>query len=143
MLNLFRYDNGRGVGMPGLLGWDPFRLMNDLVGPAPTWVAPVGYVEDDDGLTITFDVPGVDAKDLDITYRADGLVVSGKREGRGEFTHTLRVPDTLDVESASAELKNGVLSIRFGKRPETKPRKIAIQAGDPERALESGDKDAA
>lgn len=120
------------------LGWNPFRLMDDLVstfGAPATWVAPIGYDEHDDALTITIDVPGVDAKDLDITFEGDQLVVSGKREGRGELRHVVRLPDTIDPESVGAELKNGVLAIHAAKRPETRRRKIEIRT---DRALAAG-----
>lgn len=130
-MDIVRYQNGRG-GMPTLMGRDPFRLLSDLIAPvtgAASWVAPLAYHEDEDGFTVTVDVPGVAEQDLDVTVSAAGLSVSGKREGRGEFHHELRLPESVDPQQTEARLDSGVLTIRLGRRPETKPRKIAIQGG--------------
>jgi HSP20 family molecular chaperone IbpA len=124
--------NGRHLG-PLL---DPMRLFDDLVTWRPA-VAPLSALSDpafspplcvestEDGMTVTVDMPGVDAADLDLTYDAGQLTITGKR---GERTRTYRVTldDTLDPATIDAALDRGVLTLRARKRPESKPRKILV-----------------
>jgi HSP20 family protein len=88
------------------------------------------------------DVPGVKQDDLEVTVENHVLSVKGARKfeagqdeqvmlGRpyGAFTRSFTLPDYLDDANLSADLSDGVLTIRIPKHAKAKPRKIAIGGG--------------
>ncbi len=103
---------------------------------------PVDIVENDDGFVITCDLPGVDQKNLDVSITDNILTIHGEKKGEkssgkeetayrreiwsGSFQRTLSLPATADPDAVGAEMKNGVLTIRIGKREEARPRRITV-----------------
>jgi HSP20 family protein len=53
----------------------------------------------------------------------------------GSFTRAYTLPESLDEHQLSAELADGVLTIRIPKLPEAQPRKIQISAGSTPKQL--------
>lgn len=45
----------------------------------------------------------------------------------GPFVRIFKLPTSMDQDKASANLKNGLLTISFPKRDEAKPRRIVIE----------------
>lgn len=123
----------RGVET-GILGGDGARQR--LV----TWPA-ANLFDDGDAFVVQAMVPGVDRKDIDINVNQDSLTLSGERKAeapegyavhrreRGglRFSRSFTVPSKLDPNQAEATLKNGILTVRLGKAPEAKPRKIDVK----------------
>jgi HSP20 family molecular chaperone IbpA len=105
--------------LSNLLGYDP------LVGNM--WQ---GYgmevTRTEDGYTVEIPVPGYKPGEIDVTFQDDMLVVSGRSERRN-FTRSLVLPDEIDPSDISASVAHGMLTLRLGRRPETKPRRIAVQ----------------
>jgi HSP20 family protein len=102
----------------------------------------VDVFEDTEGVTFKFDLPEVDAKDVDVRLEDGTLTVRGerkleredRREGYhriersyGMFARSFTLPATLEADRASAEQKNGVLRIFVPKRAEAKPKSITIK----------------
>jgi HSP20 family protein len=144
MTNMISFSNGR-IGMPSLLGWDPARLFDELLnwnpmGGETIWsAAPVHVRTDDDRVTVTVDMPGVDHDDLDLTYEAGTLTISGKR-GERQYRYAVQLGNEYDAGSIEADLDKGVLTVTAAKRPEAKPKKIALNSGGKsQKSLESGD----
>ena len=54
----------------------------------------------------------------------------------GAFSRSLTLPDGIDAESIAARFVNGVLEVRIPKPEERKPRRVAIQVGDAQKAIE-------
>lgn len=81
----------------------------------------------DDGVTITIDMPGVDASDLDLTFEAATLAIAGKR-GERTSSYSVALDATIDPTTIDAKLDKGVLVLQALKRPEAKPRKIVVNA---------------
>ena len=90
-------------------------------------------------IVFTADVPGIDQNDLEITLDDGVLTIKGQRryEGNGKdkvwlgrsygsFSRSFTLPETVDPEQLSADLANGVLTIRVAQQPKPKPRKITI-----------------
>ncbi|MEM8912751.1 MAG: Hsp20/alpha crystallin family protein, partial [Planctomycetota bacterium] len=48
----------------------------------------------------------------------------------GDLTRRVRLPDTIDPESITAEYANGVLHVAMTKRPEVMPRKVEVRTAD-------------
>ena len=142
MNTLNPYSNGRRVGT--LLHWDPLRLFDDLMSWEPAgsqtmWTAysPARVQTDEDGATITVDMPGVDADDVEITYADGRLAIAGKR-GEQTYRYAVALGDAIDPDHIEADLDKGVLTVRAPKKPEAKPRKIQLKAGSA-KSLRSGD----
>ena len=48
----------------------------------------------------------------------------------GSFTRSFTLPEGIDADHVDADLRDGVMTIRVPKLPETQPRKIALRAGE-------------
>ena len=95
--------------------------------------------EGDEELLVYGDLPGVTAEDLDIRFENRELTIHGAVKPRhqgemlygeyevGDFHRTFTVGETIDAEKISAELHNGVLTLRLPKSEKIKPRRIAVQ----------------
>ena len=139
-----------------LLGWDPF-FQTDWPAralPVPSAFAPhFNVVERNDGYFITADVPGVREEDIDVTVQDNYLVISGSRNAEerkegdnfyvyerryGNFSRAFALPENADPGSVDADLKDGVLEVKVGKRESARPRKIPL--GQRVREKLTGDK---
>ena len=108
----------------------------------PALVPPVDVVEDEKGITLSADLPGVPKETLSVHVDGDTLVIEGamglEMPREMEATHVeVSVPRyrrvftlsrELDPERLTAGLKNGVLRVRIEKAAHAVPRRIAIQA---------------
>jgi HSP20 family protein len=134
--------------------WDPFRELDDLyermnhlwetgVGTerADRWVPLADIEETDDAYVIEMELPGVKDDDVDIEVNGRELTVSGeikekertgilRRRTRkvGEFHYAVTLPMEIDEENVSADLDNGVLTIRVPKSQRGRSRRIAVNS---------------
>ena len=89
---------------------------------------------------ITVDVPGVDKKNIDISFNDDVLTVNVKYEKKNEknnytvkerfYSNTSRsfYLENANPEAIKAKLENGVLNIKVAKMPKVETKKlIAIE----------------
>jgi len=105
------------------------------------WTPAVDIKEEDNQFVLFVDVPGVEAKDIDITTEKGVLTIKGQRyaetqeerEGykriertRGSFQRNFTLPDTADTDRISAKNKNGVLEVVIPKHEQVQPRKITV-----------------
>lgn len=102
----------------------------------------VDVIEDDAGITLLADVPGVPKDQLDLRIEGDTLTFEGAiaplTPGQLEAVHAeVRVPRyrraftlsrELDASQVSANLKDGVLTLRIPKQAHAQPRRITVQA---------------
>lgn len=106
-------------------------------------LAPMSLWEDDRSIYIEMDVPGLAIEDLDVSIEKGKLRISGERRATdrpngafheersfGQFERYVALSDWVDPNSIDASLKNGILCIRFAKRPEQQRHKVTITAGD-------------
>lgn len=143
--------------MAMLTRWDPMRdlarlqdEMNRLfedrtafkAGESVGWTPLADIYEDDDALTLRFELAGVDPAHVDIRFENGVLTLRGERKmeaeekqenyhrvelSYGTFTRSFTLPATVDAEKIKAESKNGILTVVLPKRPETKPRAIQVK----------------
>jgi HSP20 family protein len=150
MANLIRGNRGGSVQRDPfslareLLGWDPYYRVD---WPARDQAATGNFaphfnvIERGDSYFITADLPGVRDEDVDVTVQDSYLVVSGSRSAEerkegdnyylyerryGNFSRAFALPENADPDSVEAELKNGVLELKIGKRESARPRKIPL-----------------
>lgn len=105
----------------------------------------VDVVESDGGYRITAELPGLDAKDVDISVSGDLLTVRGeKSETReetdkgthvserryGSFQRAFSLPDSVDRDRIEAAFEKGVLTIKLPKSEAARAveKKIEIKA---------------
>ena len=107
------------------------------------WIPPVDIKEEQDHFVLYADIPGVNAKEIEITMENGALTIRGERsaatketrEGykrlerpRGTFYRRFSLPDTVDVEKITAKGQEGVLEVVIPKQERTQPRTIAVEA---------------
>jgi HSP20 family protein len=108
-----------------------------------TFSPAVDISETPDSYRVVCDLPGMDMEDIEISISSNVLTLKGEkkaaqkqnsdqlyREGTsvGKFQRTLQLPLAVDVDKASAVLKNGVLTIQLPKHEDVRPRQIAVKA---------------
>ncbi len=113
-------------------------------GSTGTWVPPLDVYESGDKYVVAVELPGIDPADVEVSVEDSTLTVKGQRDffykdatddsfrrierRYGQFTRTLTLPATADVEKVDAKFDKGVLTIEVPKREEAKPRKITVKA---------------
>jgi HSP20 family protein len=105
------------------------------------WTPPVDIAETNDELTLTIELPGIELKDVTISLENHVLNLHGERKfeqdkkeasyhlverSYGVFQRTFSLPDNVQVDKISANMKNGVLTLHLPKREESKPRTIEV-----------------
>jgi HSP20 family protein len=120
--------------------WNGQRFSNDTVRPELRPAMDV--VENENGVSIRVDLPGIAPEDVNIEVEGNLLTISGsvesavENEGEryhyqerrsGSFKRSLRLAETLDTENAEATFENGVLNLTLPKRPEAQPKRIKVE----------------
>jgi len=98
----------------------------------PTVTPAVDVFENKEELLVFADVPGVEKDDVTVNLEKNQLSLRAKRTVNGQafdYARTFVVPQGIDAEQISAELKLGVLALRLPKSAALKPRQIAVKAG--------------
>jgi HSP20 family protein len=91
----------------------------------------VDVYENVDELLMIADMPGASAESVSIHLEGPELTMQAERpwgNGTLRYFRAFRVPDTIDPDGVSAELKQGVLRVHLKKREAAKPRNISIRA---------------
>lgn len=129
---------------------DRMRLLfgNPMEREAVGWMPAIEIREDKNAMTVTAELPGLTAKDVDVNVDDGVLTISGekqeeKKEGAedsqfyllerryGSFRRSFTLSNAVDVERISADFDNGVLKITLPKseKVKAKGKKIAVMAG--------------
>jgi len=106
------------------------------------WMAPrVDIYENPDEILLLADVPGVRADGLRINLEKNELTLEGTVEEEAiggslgseyraaDYRRVFTVPWGIDEGKISANLKDGVLTLRLPKSSTLKPRQIQVKAG--------------
>jgi len=121
MDRLFDEFIGRGTGLRSSASedevWDAFSPR-------------VNVVESEKEITVSAELPGMDSKDIDISYTGGMLTISGEKrqekEDKGKtyyrtersygyFTRSVQLPCEVDLDKVDAKFKNGVLQVSLPK----------------------------
>jgi HSP20 family protein len=123
------------------------RFFRDPFGTAAAmspfaWGPRIDLAETDTEVTIKAELPGVDAKDLDINVTGNTLTIRGEkkhdREEKGGdyyyaerqyggFHRTVQLPVSVETDKVDAEFKNGVLTVTLAKNPQGRPKRITVK----------------
>jgi HSP20 family protein len=106
-----------------------------------TMLPPVDVIEDQGGITLFADLPGVSKDKLNLHLESDSLTIEGELaletpQGMESSYVEVRTPryrrvftlsKDLDGAKATAEFKNGVLKLRVPKADHAQPRRIEVR----------------
>ncbi len=83
----------------------------------------------EDGATLTMNVPGYNKKLIDVSVDGDLLVIEGKpNSGNTDgFTRKFTLGDTYDVDDIEASVVDGVLTLSLPYLEEVKPKKVKVK----------------
>jgi HSP20 family protein len=105
------------------------------------YVTPLADIESaDDGYVIRAEMPGVEKGDLEITVDNGELVILGRRKPTKftaeliyreiqphDFRRVHELDPSIDTTKVSAQIDDGILTVRLPKAETVKPRKISVQ----------------
>jgi HSP20 family protein len=116
----------------------PFFGVREAVAPRPAIDV---YVEDGK-LVIRTELPGIDAKDIDIKVIGDVLTIKGSREEKREtkktdyltreiryrsFERSLSLPDGIKAEDLKGAYRDGILQLSAPMPKEATPKEVRVQ----------------
>ncbi|PMB45264.1 molecular chaperone [Fischerella thermalis CCMEE 5205] len=144
-----------------LVRWEPFReidmlqrqmnrLFDELMPTARetangiTFVPPAEMEETPDAIHLKLEVPGMDAKDLDVQVSADSVSIMGERKSEtkteekgmtrtefryGKFQRIIPLPARVQNTNVQAEYKDGILKLTLPKAEEEKNKVVKVNLG--------------
>ncbi len=109
----------------------------------PALLPPVDVVEDNSGITLYADVPGVPRDRLNLRVEGDQLTIEAEavlpapegmdpthvEVGLSRYRRTFTLSKELDADKVAAELAHGVLRVRIPKAAHAQPRRIEVRVG--------------
>lgn len=132
---------------------DPFQnlfhrlfgdTLPDLYGAVDTAsVLRTNISETDAGYELSFELPGVEEKDIQVQMQDQSLVVTAERKDQreqggkrwhrvehryGQFTRTISLPPDASNKGIEAVYRQGVLTVTVPKAPESRPAKIQVRS---------------
>ena len=130
-------------------------LFNDVLANTPsvmysdTSTPRVDVKEENDSYSLEMELPGRSENDVNIELDHETLTIASKEEVKetkedkkeksncryilkerrySNFERRFTLPNDVNLDSISANFKNGVLTIKMEKKPVVAPKKIAIEA---------------
>jgi HSP20 family protein len=113
-------------------GWFPLRFSPEC-----------DVAETDKAVEVRLEIPGIDAKDLDIRIRDNVLTVSGEKKEEkeekgktfyrserryGRFSRSVTLPCSVQDDKTEARYHDGVVTISMIKAPEAQAKRIEVKA---------------
>jgi HSP20 family protein len=107
------------------------------------WLPPVDVSENDEEVMVRTEVPGIAARDIDVTIAGSTLNISGRKDEKeeceqedfyrcerrfGSFRRVVDLPDSVDPDRVTAEADNGVITIRIAKKPGQRTRRVEVKS---------------
>lgn len=127
----------------------PSRLFSfpALLDEAEDWLLPSSRIsglsmsEDEKNIYVEAAVPGIEPKDVEVTYDKGTLWIRGQakqeeedknrkyyRKASSSFSYRLSIPETADQTAEPQVIsKNGLLTVTFQKQPKTQPKKLTVK----------------
>ncbi|MEM7760993.1 MAG: Hsp20/alpha crystallin family protein [Cyanobacteria bacterium P01_A01_bin.40] len=128
------------------------RLFDDALTPA-NWddfgnlskIPAAELTDNDDALHLKLEVPGMEAKDLDIQVMADRVAISGERKSEtkseangntrtefryGKFQRVIPLPARIQNTNVTANYKDGILNLTLPKSEEEKNKVVKVNLLD-------------
>jgi len=106
------------------------------------WMPLTDIIEEDDKYILRMDLPGIDKKDVKISYANGELTISGERKQEkvskkatyhrierafGKYYRSFSLPEKIVEDKIEAEFKDGQLTITIPKAEDAKPKEIEVK----------------
>ncbi len=120
------------------------RFFGEPLGPersAGMWSPRTDVTETKDSVTIKAELPGLEAKDVEVSLSGDMLTIKGEKKQEkeekdehhhlversyGAFSRMVRLPAPVAADKIKATFKNGVLTVTLPKTEDAKQKAIPI-----------------
>ncbi|MEH2056539.1 MAG: Hsp20/alpha crystallin family protein [Nostoc sp.] len=154
-----------------LIRWEPFRemeilrrqmdqLFSDLTvaergnsetstSPRTAWVPAVELSDNGSELLLRVEIPGVEAKDLDVQVTQDTVSIVGEHRYQkhsqsnakvhsefryGKFTRVIPLPTKVQNQQVKADLKDGILILTLPKLEQEQNKVFKVNLGESQNA---------
>jgi HSP20 family protein len=109
--------------------------------PARVFMPSADIYEDENALTVILEMPGVDKGNVEVSVEDGVLKVGGRLDfskyqglqplyteyNIGHYSRSFSLSNKIDQNKISADMKDGVLSLKLPKVQEAKPRTIQVK----------------
>ena len=146
-----------------LIRWEPFREIDSLqremnrlfesLAPSPSengdfervaFIPAAEMHETPNTIELKLEVPGMEAKDLEVQVTEDAVAISGERRSEtkteergmtrsefryGKFQRVIPLPARVENNQVKADYTNGVLSLSIPKAEEEKRKVVKVNLG--------------
>ncbi len=143
-----------------LVRWEPFSeidslqkemnpMFDSLASRTTDWLGsafvPAAEMEETpEAIHLKLEVPGMDAKDIDIQVSAEAVSISGERKEEskteekgmtrsefryGSFRRVIPLPARVQNTNVNAEYKDGILNLTLPKAEEEKNKVVKVNVG--------------
>lgn len=141
-----------------LVRWQPFREIDSLqkemnrlfesLNYEPSqekerlsFIPPAEMHETNEAIELKLEIPGMEAKDLDIQVTVDSVAISGERKSEtkteekgitrsefryGHFRRVIPLPVNIDNNNVKADYKDGLLTLTLPKVEEEKNKVVKV-----------------
>jgi HSP20 family protein len=123
--------------------WSRYTGENFLsVGGVADWVPALNISETDGEIHVRAEIPGLEAKDIDVSISGDVLTLKGEKKEEmkkedenfvtrerysGMFQRSVRLSSEVQGDGAQANFKNGVLTVKLPKSEKTGTKNIDVR----------------
>mgnify|MGYP000481935836 CR=1 FL=1 len=105
------------------------------------WLPAMDVTEDERGLVIRAELPGIDPKDVKVSVTNRTVTIEGEKEEStekkkgssyfserrfGRFRRNFELPPSVDPDKVQAEHAHGVLTLRFERNPKAAVKRIPV-----------------
>ncbi len=143
-----------------IIRWQPFqeidalhrqmdRIFDEMLTvkrqPEIAWKPAVELQDTDDNLILRAQIPGMEAKDLDIRVTREAVAITGEHRYEnkaensgnirsefryGKFHRVISLPTAIQNDKVQAEYKNGILTLTLPKVTEARRQVVKINLAD-------------
>ena len=107
---------------------DAMAMPKTAIFGKPKHEGTMSYEEREKNIVFTIDMPGVEKKDIDVKVEDHSITVKAENGGSRKYNYSRKFKPTVDIDSAIATFKNGVLDITLTKIEEaSKGKSVKIK----------------
>jgi HSP20 family protein len=119
----------------------PLSGLGSVLQPLGDWSPALDIHEDKENFVVKAELPGIEKKDVNVSFQDGCLSISGERKAEtksedtevyhteryfGRFQRTVALPAAVATDKIKAQYRDGVLTITLPKTEEAKPKQIDV-----------------
>jgi HSP20 family protein len=118
-----------------------FDTLAQQAGETPTWTPAIELQDIGDAIALKAQLPGIDAKDVNVQVTQDAVILSGERQTEnkteengyfrtefryGKFQRVIPLPVQIQNQDVKADYKDGILHLTLPKAAASKVVKLNL-----------------